>query len=97
MATTTTKRTRKQVQRTMQFIKTGLVNLLWITQGNKTDGYFGESFRSAVKRWTETYGKPAKIIRYRGVARDSEAAMQVVYHPGDGNWRNDHAGIDQPR
>jgi SWIM zinc finger len=30
---------RKPVQRTMQFIKTGMVNLLWITQGKKTDGY----------------------------------------------------------
>lgn len=40
----------------------------------------GESFRNAVQRWTETYGKPAKIIRDRGVARASEAAMQVAHH-----------------
>jgi hypothetical protein len=26
----------------MHFIKTGLVNLLWITQGSKTDGYMVE-------------------------------------------------------
>ena len=38
----TTKPARKQAQRTMQFIKTGLVMLLWIKQGNKTDGYMVE-------------------------------------------------------
>ena len=31
---------RKPIQRTtMQFIKTDMVSLLWITQGKKTDGY----------------------------------------------------------
>lgn len=34
----------------------------------------GESMRGAVQRWTEAHGKPAKIIRYRGVARASKAA-----------------------
>ena len=36
-------KSRKPVQRTMQFIKTGVVNLLWLTQGKKTDGYFVEN------------------------------------------------------
>ncbi len=39
MATATTKRARKQVQRTMQFVNTGLVGLLWIKHGKQTDGY----------------------------------------------------------
>lgn len=38
----TKQRTRKQKQRTMQFIKTGFISLLWITQGKKTDGYMVE-------------------------------------------------------
>ena len=42
MATVTKTPTRKQVLRTMQFIKTGMVNLLWIKQGAKTDGYLVE-------------------------------------------------------
>ena len=42
MSTTITKAARKQAQRSLQFIKTGLVMLLWITQGSKTDGYLVE-------------------------------------------------------
>ncbi len=33
---------RKPQPRTLRFIKTGLVNLLWLTQGKKTDGYMVE-------------------------------------------------------
>lgn len=33
---------RKPQPRTMQFVKTGMVNILWITQGKKTDGYIVE-------------------------------------------------------
>ena len=36
---TTTKNKTTKPQRTLQFIQTGLVNLLWINQGAKTDGY----------------------------------------------------------
>ncbi|HTU22493.1 MAG TPA: hypothetical protein VMG10_30930 [Gemmataceae bacterium] len=43
MSTTITKRARKQAQRSLQFIQTGLVNLLWIKQGSKTDGYMVEN------------------------------------------------------
>jgi hypothetical protein len=39
MTTATKSRPRKQVQRTLQFVRTGLVNQLWIKQGHKTDGY----------------------------------------------------------
>jgi hypothetical protein len=39
MVTVTKFRTRKQAQRTMQLIGTGIVNLLWIKQNSKADGY----------------------------------------------------------
>ncbi len=42
MVTATKSRPRQQVQRTMQFVKTGMVNLLWITQGRRTDGYMSD-------------------------------------------------------
>jgi hypothetical protein len=40
MSTLTKKRPR--TQRTLSFISTGVVKLLWITQGKKTDGYMVE-------------------------------------------------------
>jgi hypothetical protein len=39
----------------MQFIKTGLVNLLWIKQGRKTDGYMVEDTSAYTNADASTY------------------------------------------
>lgn len=43
MSTTTSIRPRKQAQRTLSYIHTGLIGLLWIKQGKKQDGYMVEN------------------------------------------------------
>ncbi len=46
---------RKPQTRTMQFVKTGIVNLLWITQGKKTDGYIVEDMSAFNNADAPTY------------------------------------------
>lgn len=55
MTTATKSRPRKQVQRTLQFIQTGMIALLWIKHGNKTDGYMVEDTSAYTNADSPTY------------------------------------------
>lgn len=66
MTTAIKSRPRKQVQRTLQLIKTGMVNLLWITQGKKTDGYQVED----TSAYNNADGPTFRLIKTDGTTYD---------------------------
>ncbi len=66
--TTLTKspKARKPQPRTMQFIQTGFVSLLWITQGKKTDGYQVED----TSDYTNADGRTFRLTKTNGEQYD---------------------------
>jgi hypothetical protein len=47
---------------------------------NRLASRLGESLRSAIQRWTQTYGKPTRIVRHRGIRDGAKAALQAAHY-----------------
>jgi hypothetical protein len=70
---TATMNKKTKPQRTMRFIQTGLVNLLWINQGKQTDGYMVEELSN--------YHNSGAVV-YRMTKSDGTAHDVLLDGPG---------------